>query len=82
MSTYLNTRYNSAGDGARKARLTASPGEPAGSSKPANLSQLMAAPVPEPFDVIGFPDYVVNVVYEKYVAYPGLLLPLASLFRC
>ena len=66
LSQYLNARYNTAAKAAIKARLTADPGEPQESSKP-NLQQLMLkTPDPTPNeDIIGFNDYVVNIVYNR-----------------
>ncbi len=70
LATYVNEKYNAAARAAVKAQLTADPGESEANSsdnKP-NLVQLqMTTPDPKPAqDIIGFNDYVVNIVYNRF----------------
>ncbi|KAK4187328.1 hypothetical protein QBC35DRAFT_498812 [Podospora australis] len=70
LTLYLNNRYNSAASAAVKAILTPNPGEleaESDSSKPSllQLQALTPHPVPE-HDIIGAPDYVVNIVYNRF----------------
>ncbi|KAK0704488.1 hypothetical protein B0H67DRAFT_557288 [Lasiosphaeris hirsuta] len=68
LKAYINARYNSAAKAAVKARLTADPGESHESSRKPNLLQLQLAtsdPTLED-DIIGFNDYIVNVVYNRF----------------
>jgi tyrosinase len=76
LTEYLNGQYNSAARAAVKARLTADPHE-SDTGKP-NLHQLLlTTPNPTPAeDIIGFPDYTVNVVYNRYDLSPPFLLCL------
>lgn len=66
LTKYLNHQYNSAARAAVKARLTADPHD-SDSSKP-NLQQLHLTTLnPTPAeDIIGFPDYAANVVYNRF----------------
>lgn len=75
LKAYINRRYNSAAKAAVKARLTADPGESHDSSRKPNLLQLqLTTPDPTPEDdIIGFNDYIVNVVYNRHVLF---FLPL------
>jgi tyrosinase len=65
---YLNFQYNSAAKAAVKANLTADPHD-ADTSKP-TLHQLHLQAVLNPTpgeDIIGYPDYVANIVYDRYI---------------
>jgi tyrosinase len=69
LAAYVNTRYNAAARAAVKAQLTADPSDsPQISSNKPNLLQLqIATPDPRPAqDIIGFNDYVVNIVYNRF----------------
>lgn len=62
----LNRDYNSAWAAAEKAELTADPGQGDG-LKLASMASLTAAAKQDPID-LEIDDYVVNVIYEKYIA--------------
>ena len=62
----LNHDYNSAWAAAEKAELTADPGQGDG-MKLASMATLITVAKQDPID-LEIDDYVVNVIYEKYIA--------------
>ena len=65
LNTFLNESYNSSGAAAQKARLTDDHDQSDG-IKLASMASLTALTKQDPVD-LEIDDYVVNVIYEKYI---------------
>ncbi|KAK4227792.1 common central domain of tyrosinase-domain-containing protein [Podospora fimiseda] len=70
LSVYLNTSYNAAARAAFLATATRNPGEEAQdpeSAKPTLQGlQLFSSPPTPKADIIGYDDYVVNIIYNRF----------------